>query len=317
MYVGRRLRDTQAGKLHLITCRTHQAELLLVPSPELNDLIGGIIALYARKYSITIYAVCILGNHYHLLVSAPEAKLPEFAASVNREIARRTNWLLSRSGSLWARRYSDQVTIKQVDALEGLLYVITNPVNHGLVTHPRHWPGVNAYWQVLGEKPRVYSFIYYTEYHRAKRRAECRGEIVRREDYEIRTPLHLQPLPIFSELSDKERIEKLGVLLEERTEEIVRKRRRDGKGFMGRREVLQQAKRGTFPREVKVSPQPSCYSKDPECIREHRAEERQKRAWYDVASERFRSGDYGVEFPPYCFKPPLHYVPAEAARGPT
>jgi len=315
--VGRKLRDTQAGKLHLITCRTHQAELLLVPNPELNDLIGGIIALYARKYSITIYAVCILGNHYHLLVSGPEAILPIFAANINREIARRTNWLLFRTGSLWARRYSDQVAIEQVDALEGLIYVITNPVHHGLVTHPRHWPGVNSYWQVLGEKPRVYSFIYYTEYHRAKRRAECRGEIVRREDYEIKTPLEIQPLPIFSELSDKERIEQLGDLLEARTGEIVRRRRQDGKGFMGRREVLRQARRGSFPTEVKTTPQPSCYSKNPERIKEHRAEERQKRAWYDIASERFRSGDYGVEFPPYCFKPPLHYVPAEVARGPT
>jgi hypothetical protein len=101
-----------------------------------------------------------------------------------------------------------------------------------------------------------HSFIYYTEYHRAMRRAECLGEIVRREDYEIKTPLHLQPLPIFSELSDEDRIEQLGLLLEERTSEIVRKRRQDGKGFMGRREVLRQAKRGTFPREVKVSPQP-------------------------------------------------------------
>ena len=65
-----------------------------------------------------------------------------FAENINREIAKRVNNLVGRAGSLWHRRFDDQVTVELgKDELEALLYILTNPVKHGLVTHAKHWPG--------------------------------------------------------------------------------------------------------------------------------------------------------------------------------
>lgn len=59
----RPLRDTTPGKVHVLTCRTRQSELLLVPNEKLNNCIGGIIAKYAQLHKVKLYAVTVLSNH--------------------------------------------------------------------------------------------------------------------------------------------------------------------------------------------------------------------------------------------------------------
>ncbi len=299
--------------MHLITCRTNQAEILFVPQGDLNYLLGGIIAFYAVRHEIKLYAVTILGNHYHILCSAQEAKLPIFAENINREMALRVNRLLSRKGFLWGRRYDDQITIEPVDALDGLIYTTTNPVKHGLVDHPRNWPGVSTYFQVLGEKPQVFGFMNYTEYKKAKRKAKSTGEHVRREDFETKVPLKVEVLPIHEDLSEKKRIERLSKLIEERVEHLKKERKQAGKGFLGRKNILAQKRRGTFPRDMSNSPRPDCYSKNPEKIKEYREAEKERTEWYVKSSRRFRIGDYSVDFPPHCLLPPLHHVPLDTS----
>ena len=204
-----------------------------------------------------------------------------------------------------------------MDALEGLLYVVTNPVKHGLVSHPRHWPGVNTYKQLLGGKPEVYGFMNWSEYSRAKRRARSTGSIVRREDFITKVSLNVETLPMFRHLDTADIQEKLSELIEKRVASLGRERMKKGKGFAGRKTILSQPRKGSFPREVSRSPRPSCYSKIGERIKAHIEEERIKRSWYVESSRKFRLGNYDVEFPPFCIKPPLHHVPREAYPAPT
>ena len=66
----RPLRNTEPNVMHLLSTRTLNSELLLVPSPEMNNLIGGIIAKYSQKYTINIFGLSVLSNHYHILASS-------------------------------------------------------------------------------------------------------------------------------------------------------------------------------------------------------------------------------------------------------
>ncbi len=97
-------------------------------------------------------------------MQAPKENLFRYAEDINKQTAHRINRLYGREGSLWGRRYDDQVVIEEVDALEGLLYVLTNPTKHGQVNHPRHRPGLNSWWPVLEGKSQTYSFTHYTQY---------------------------------------------------------------------------------------------------------------------------------------------------------
>lgn len=305
--MSRPLRDTDPSKIHIITCRTMCAELLLVPSSRMNQIVGGVLAKYSSVHKVNLYAAIALSNHYHFLIQGAEGVIPRFAADVNREIAHRVNRMLGRHGPIWGRRYDDQVTVEVMDSLEALLYVSTNAVRHGLVSHPRHWPGVNCYRQILGEKPQKYLFFEYSKYHSAKLAAERRGDVVHRKDFEKEYLLEFKPLPVFSHLSDEERVEKVEELIEERTRTIQNERRRLGLGFLGRKAILQQPPQGCFPAEISNSPRPRCYTKSIEALRTFCEEEKAKREEYDEASFRFRGGDFYAEFPAFCIRPPLHY----------
>ncbi len=313
--MSRPIRDTDPSKVHLITTRTRNAELLLVPHPSLNAITGGVLAKYTKLHSVDLFAYEFLSNHYHLLARAEEGVLPRFTADINRELAHRVNRLLNRKGTLWGRRYDDQITIEPCDALEGLLYVATNATKHGLVEQPGTWPGIHCYHQLLNEKTRKFHFFNYTKYHAAVRSSFLRGESVKRSDYEDTHELKLTPVPILSEHSKEERTAKLRELLLRKTKEIHRERKAAGKGYLGRKNVLLQPREGVIPREVSNSPRPVCYTKSLETLKVARTEVKRKRAAYSVASYRYRCGNLETIFPEFCFKPPTHYAPNEIPLG--
>ena len=306
----RPLRDRDPSKVHLITCRSRNAELWLAPSPLVNQCIGGLTARYQEVYDITLYAYTYMGNHYHQLAQAPKENLFRYAEDINKQTAHRINRIYGREGSLWGRRYDDQIVITEVDALEGLLYVLTKPTKHGQVSHPKHWPGLNSWWPVLDGKPRSYPFTHYTQYHAAKRKAERRGERVNIRNYQSQHSLRISPIAQYAGMSFEERNGILVPLVEQRVEQLCGERKVQGKGFQGRKKVLSQ-RPGSVPREVSKSPRPSCYTKNPEAKKQYKKEYRLKRAWYTDASIKFRSGDFEVEFPPHTFRPPLHHIPSD------
>ena len=308
----RPLRDKSPGKIHLLTCRTRASELLLVPEARLNNCIGSIIAKYEALYKIKIYGLCILSNHYHILASSDDGNLSIFAENINREISKRTNRLLKREGSMWGRRYDDQVVIEEVDAFEGLLYILTNPTKHGLVSNPKDWPGLSSYWQARGEAPKSFSFVNYSEYNVARRLARSTGKYVKRSDYETEYVLEISPLPEFEELSPAEVAEKLSAAIEKRTRKLVKERKKAGLGFLGRKAVLKQRPMGVFPKETSKTPRPACYSKSAKAIAIFKKELARIREAYTLASIKYRLGVEGVSFPPYCFYPPRHHLPTVA-----
>ena len=303
----RPLRDTNPEKVHLVTCRTRLSELLFVPNNKLNNCIGGIIAKYAQEYNIATYGFTILSNHYHMLVQGENLSL--FAENINREIAKRTNMILKRKGSLWGRRYDDQITIEEADELEGLLYILTNPVKHGLVEHPKHWPGLHTYHQVLGAKTQSFTFLNYTALNKAKKKASIKGEVVHRSDYETRYELKLSPIRIYKHLTEKERIKTLNDLLNKRINKLREERIKNSKGFLGRKAIISQSSRGEFPLETNKTNRPVCYTKNLVVLSEFKNKLKLKIAQYHEASIRYRLGFQDAMFPPDCFYPPRHHIP--------
>lgn len=294
--------------MHLIGCRTALSELLLRPCPILNEIVGGIIAKYSTIYNIEIFALCVLGNHYHMLVRAPEASLPLFVENMNREIALRVNRYLGRSGHFWSRRYDDLIVLEGADVLEALLYIVTNSVKHGLVRHPNSWPGICSYRQAIGFKEKTYRFCNFTEYHKARRLAARSGEYVCRSDFEEQYVLKIKPLSDLPELA-KMTVSGVERLINQRTSKLVSQRISTGEGFLGRRRVLAQPAQGVFPKKTNKTNRPSCYSKNVVATLDYRETERKRRANYRDCSFLFRLGNFNILFPKFTILPPLHHTP--------
>lgn len=304
--MGRIIRNTNPEYSRLVTIRTECAALFLQPAAGLNQIVGGIIAKYQELFGIIIFAYVVLGNHIHILARAPEKNLWRFEQAVNREIAKRINRLRNRRGHFWERRYDEQMVLEIGDILAALIYILLNPVNHGLVEHPLLWPGLICFQHLLDGKDRKYLFTDFTAYNKAKKKAACLGQKVSIRDFQTEHLLKLSPIPQFENMTQEQRAKEIRKLVAENAARIKRERRANGQGFLGRAAILRQ-NHTAIPRNVKRSPRPICYTQCWEAKKEFMAWYFPWLECYRQASIRFRSGEFNVEFPDFCLRPPLHY----------
>lgn len=307
----RPIRITDPKLIHLITIRTEGAALWLVPSESLNNILGGVLGRYQEIFDVEIFAYSFQSNHYHMLVRAPKANLHEFCENVNREIAKRINKHLGRRGHFWSRRYSDQIVVTEEDQIEALLYTVTNPVRHGLVRFPRSWPGLGCYWQLMTDEVKEYPFRHAGRI--ILQSVQGKGKVLSLEPHVTYHSVRLSILPALDDLGVAERRVRLHELIELRCQEIARIRSLDGKGFAGRKAILNQ-KIGALPREISWSPRKSCFTTSLSVLFEFREWLKYFRNSYDYASIEFRAGNYAVPFPEYTLKPPGHRRPKEIRK---
>lgn len=292
--MGRPLRDKNPENYRLITIRTDEARLWMIPSRKREKLLLGIIARYQEMFNIVIFAYCILSNHMHFLIQAPEGNTNEFMANVNREIARRMNWQNNRIGSFWARPYDDQKVITDDDLMMAFLYVTLNCTRHGLVKDPTDWGLLSSYTQICDEKTRKFTFTCYSEPDPTKRVTEH--------------SLKLTPIPEFKQLSKRSRQKKTKLALDQKIEMIAIERFESKHGFLGIDNVKAQIP-GSLPQSISRKPRPACYTSTYALYKEFVKNRRESRQDYDLRSMRFRAGEYSIEFPEFFFKPTLHYKP--------
>ena len=116
--MSRPLRFVPEHSLVEITTRTFQGRLLLRPSPELTDIILGIIGKALALYSMTIHAF----------------------ANVAKEAGLLHLW----RERLWSRRYRSIVVADDKAAHARMRYLLAHAAKEGLLASPGAWPGPNC-----------------------------------------------------------------------------------------------------------------------------------------------------------------------------
>ena len=290
-------RNTNPEYIRLVTIRTENSYLYMVPDKELNEIVGGVIAKYQQEQEVIVYGYIFLSNHYHLLVRAPKENLWRFEQSVNREIAKRVNRLRNREGHFWGRRYDEQITVEPSDTLAALMYVIFNAVKHGLVKDPHSWPGISCLRHLITGKDREFYFTDYTSYRKAKL-SDKKACI---DDFKKKYILKISTIPILAKLSHKQRLQ---YLRKEIQKELLKY---DPQKFLETEKIINQNP-FSRPRDISRSNRPVCYTKSfitkMWFIKEVYTPWRE---WFEQASRSYRSGELEVEFPPHSIKPSLLY----------
>jgi REP element-mobilizing transposase RayT len=144
-------RQILPGKSYLVTRRCSERRFFLRPSRRANAIFSYVLAVAAARYRIRVHAYCVLSNHYHLVVTDPHARLPEFHRYLDGLIARATNCSLGRWESFWDPDSYSAVRLETAaDVLDKMVYVLANPVAAGLVRRGREWPGLWSAPDLIG-----------------------------------------------------------------------------------------------------------------------------------------------------------------------
>lgn len=144
-------RQVLEGSTYLVTRRCSERRFFLRPSAETNAIFAYILAVAAARFGVLVHAYCVLSTHFHLVVTDPKARLPEFHQFLDGLVARAMNRALGRWESFWdpdsysAVRLEDDASI-----LEKVVYTLANPVAAGLVEHTRDWPGLWSDPRLMG-----------------------------------------------------------------------------------------------------------------------------------------------------------------------
>jgi hypothetical protein len=115
-----------------------------------------VLAVAARRFGVQVHAICVLSNHFHAVVTDPDARLPAFEQYLDSLVARAVNASLGRWESFWApSSYSAVALTSPRDVIDKTVYVLANPVAAGLVRRGREWPGLWSAPEAIGGAPLV------------------------------------------------------------------------------------------------------------------------------------------------------------------
>jgi len=300
--MGWPLRMFQEEGYYFVTSRCFQGRLLLRPSPEVNEVVGGVLARAVQQSvgTVRVHAFTFASNHFHLLVWARGAALAAFMQYLRANLSKKVGRLVDWSGGFWERRYSAEPVLDDAALVGRLRYVLAHGVKEGLVEKSAEWPGLTRLPQLLGAARRWFRWFNWTKRWRQRGRQD-RGGVQERFAQEWAEPVELEvaPLPCWEGLGEEERQHAVRGLVEQVEAEAQLLR---GMPVLGERAVRAQHPH-TRPQHVKRSPRPVGHASTRQALRELREQYLAFVAVFREAATRWRSGDFSARFPLYSFPP--------------
>lgn len=299
--------------VHVIS-RVFQGRHLLVPSPRLNSLIGGVLGRGLRNFKVHLYAIAVLSNHVHMMLSGEAQQVAAFVGFFKREISRRwggdpeIDW----PGAMW-EEYDATSLPTEEDQEHCLRYILSQGVKEGLVRRAEEWPGVHCSRHLATGRNIKGVWLDSTSYGQACR-AEARKlpanrrRIDRRAFGEEQTVV-LDPIPAWRHLTARHQRARIRSMLA--AIELEGRTARKGRPPLGRRRILETSReRRTSP------PRPPWFGERRRmiCWSNPRSVETRaylRRYWefqraFREASERLRGGELGVPFPIGACRPAIY-----------
>jgi REP element-mobilizing transposase RayT len=122
------LRMYEPRGIYFVTARCFQGRLLLRPSRETNEVLGGVLARATRLAGVELFAFVFASNHLHLLVRAPQGNLPRFMQFLLANVSRKIGWLVGWRGAFWERRYSAEPVLDDEALFGRVRYILAHGV---------------------------------------------------------------------------------------------------------------------------------------------------------------------------------------------
>jgi putative transposase len=141
------------GVTTMITRRCSERRFFLLPEPKVTQIFEYLLGMLAKKYGIAIHAYVAMSNHYHLVVTDIEGRLPDFQRDLNSMLARALNCHWGRWEAFWDRdSYSGVELLEDQDVISKMAYTLANPVKARLVGRVGDWEGATSAKMGFGQR---------------------------------------------------------------------------------------------------------------------------------------------------------------------
>lgn len=144
--MARPLRIEYEGAVYHIISRGNRGEHIFTEDQD-KEYFTETLQHAVKKYKIDLYAYCIMGNHYHLLLTTPYGELTKamhyIGSAYGSFLRRQKGWI----GHIFAGRYKSLCVEKEGYLLELSRYIHLNPVRAGLAEKPEgyRWSSYGYY----------------------------------------------------------------------------------------------------------------------------------------------------------------------------
>lgn len=99
-----------------------------------------LLAACWERWRVEIYAYCLMGNHYHLCLRTPEAKLDRVMRHLNGVYTQRFNRAHKRDGTLFRGRYKSLLIEAEEYLSQVIRYIHLNPIKAKICERPESYP---------------------------------------------------------------------------------------------------------------------------------------------------------------------------------
>lgn len=221
---------------NLTTTKTRQHELWFLCDQRLEHEILGHLAQCCERYSVKPYALSLEGTHKHELLQFPLCNRAAFFRDFNSATARaiKHRYSIKGPGAVLGSRYSQEFVLTNEDVEREFFYVVLQPVQDGLVPSIYDYPGYNCFEDAIHERERLFPVFDRARYNAEKRWKKD----IKLADYTTYVSLKFQRLPGYEQFPQAEYVALMRKKLRERTRQLNKERRAEGKGYLGREKLL-------------------------------------------------------------------------------
>jgi REP-associated tyrosine transposase len=137
--VSRPLRIEFAGALYHVTSRGDGQKDIYLDDPDRRGYLS-VLSEVCKRFNWSVYAYCLMDNHYHLLIETPDGNLSRGMRQLNGVYTQCFNRHHKRVGHVFQGRYKAILVQKDAYLLELSRYIVLNPVRARMVRAAKDWP---------------------------------------------------------------------------------------------------------------------------------------------------------------------------------
>lgn len=149
----RRPRSFAAGIFHLAT-HASDTRYLFRSDDDREDFLDR-IAIVCERFELGLLSYVLMGNHYHLAIRVPDARVSRALQWLHTEYSRSQNRRYDRSAHLFRAHPMAREVESDRDLVGTCRYLARNPVEAGLVRDPLEWRWGSARAHAGLEPPRI------------------------------------------------------------------------------------------------------------------------------------------------------------------